>query len=83
MRTVLHQSARPGFQRYADRWGLDLRVVDLEADGLRADAPAQRAKWAKVGLMREALQEFPFALWLDADVLGRAYRRRHHRPSRA
>jgi hypothetical protein len=28
------------------------RVVDLEADGLRADAPAPRAKWAKVGLMR-------------------------------
>jgi len=69
MRTVMHQLAKPSFQRFVDRWGYDLRAVDLEADGCRADAPAQRAKWAKINLLREALREFPLALWLDADVL--------------
>jgi hypothetical protein len=69
MRAIMHQLARPGFQRYADRWGLDLRAVELQSDGAGADASAQRAKWAKITLMREALHEFPLALWLDADVL--------------
>lgn len=69
MRGVMHDLARPGFQNYADRWGLDLRVVDLETDGSRADASAQRAKWAKIAVMRAALHEYPLVLWLDADVL--------------
>ncbi|MGZ5399049.1 MAG: hypothetical protein ACXWDM_03480 [Nocardioides sp.] len=69
MRAVMHDLARPGFQRYADRWGLALRVVDLETDGAQADAPAQRAKWAKIAVMRAALHEYPLVLWLDADVL--------------
>jgi galactosyl transferase GMA12/MNN10 family len=69
MAALMHGLAEPGFQRYADRWGHHLRAVDLEVDGVRADAPAQRAKWAKIDLLREALREFPFALWLDADVL--------------
>jgi glycosyl transferase family (putative galactosyltransferase) len=69
MRAVMHQLAKPSFRAFADRWGYDLRTVDLEADGVRADAHAQRAKWAKVDLLRKALRDFPLALWLDADVL--------------
>jgi hypothetical protein len=69
MRAVMHDLAKPGFQRYADRWGHELRAVDLENDGVRADPSAQRAKWSKITLLREALREFPLALWLDADVL--------------
>jgi hypothetical protein len=43
--------------------------VDLPADGVAADQDAQRAKWAKIGLLRGALQRAPLALWMDADVL--------------
>ena len=69
MRRVLHECSLPTFRRFADRWGYDVRAVDLELDGAAADESAQRAKWAKVPLLREALAEFPIALWLDADVL--------------
>ncbi len=69
MRTLMHDVVRPGFQSFAERWGYDLHTVDLESDGARADAAAQRAKWAKVDLLRQALREFPLALWLDADIL--------------
>ena len=69
MRAVMHDLASPGFQRYADRWSLNLRIVELETDGVQADAPAQRAKWAKIAILRAALHEYAFALWLDADVL--------------
>lgn len=69
MQAVMHELAAPGFQRYADRWAFDLRAVDLAADGARADPSAQRAKWAKVDLMRDALGDYPLALWLDADIL--------------
>jgi len=69
MSSLMHQLTKPRFQEYGDRWDFDVRAVDLEADGSRADAAAQRAKWAKISLLREALREFPFALWMDADVL--------------
>ena len=69
MQMVLHRLAKPSFQSYADRWGYELRTYDLPVDGVRADTAAQRAKWAKIGLLRQALGDFPLALWLDADVL--------------
>lgn len=69
MRSVLHDLALPSFRRYASAWGWQVVVADLPADGSAADERAQRAKWAKTGLLRAALQEHPFALWLDADVL--------------
>lgn len=69
MRTLLHQFAVPTFRGFADRWGYQVRAVDLTRDGTAANAGATHAKWAKVDLMRQALTEFPLALWLDADVL--------------
>jgi len=69
MRSLMHDVVGPGFRSFADHWGYDLRTVDLEVDGARADAAAQQAKWAKIDLLREALREYPLALWLDADVL--------------
>jgi galactosyl transferase GMA12/MNN10 family len=69
MRAALHELALPTFRRWADRWGWTVRATDLAADGAAADAGAQRAKWAKIGLLRDALREFPLALWVDADVL--------------
>lgn len=69
MRPALHDLALPTFVRFAERWGYCVNVEDLAADGVRADPAAQRAKWAKLGLLREALTRFAMALWVDADVL--------------
>jgi len=69
MRAILHELALPSFRRYADRWGWALCATSLPHDGAAADPSAQRAKWAKIGLLRQALRTFPMALWLDADVL--------------
>ncbi len=69
MRPALHDLALPTFVRFAERWGYCVNVEDLAADGVRADPAAQRAKWAKLGLLREALTRFAVALWVDADVL--------------
>lgn len=69
MRPVLHEFALPTFRRFADRWGYAVLAEDLAGDGAGADSSAQRAKWAKIRLLRAALVEFPLAVWLDADVL--------------
>lgn len=69
MRTVLHQLALPTFRRLADRWGYDVHAAEVQVDGEGASAAAQEAKWLKVSLLRQALRDYPMALWLDADVL--------------
>ena len=69
MREVLHELALPSMRRYAAHWDWAVHAVDLASDGACADPGAQRAKWAKVGLLREALRSSPQVLWLDADVL--------------
>lgn len=69
MWAVLHELALPTFARYADRFGYDLRAIDLPADGERVDDQAQRAKWAKIAIIRAALADYAVAVWLDADAL--------------
>lgn len=69
MHAVLHDLALPTFHRFAQRWGYDVHVEELAQDGAAADAGAQRAKWTKIRLLREALDRYPTALWVDADVL--------------
>lgn len=69
MQAVLHDLALPTFERWAERWGWAVLADNLAVDGVGADAGAQRAKWAKLRLLREALDRYPMALWLDADVL--------------
>ncbi|MDV3222980.1 hypothetical protein, partial [Intrasporangium sp.] len=69
LRTALREYALPTFHRWAARWGFVVRAEELERDGSGADGGAQRAKWAKLTLLREALTDHPLALWLDADVL--------------
>jgi hypothetical protein len=69
MRAALHELALPTFRRWADRWGWAVDAVDLTSDGVAADVGAQRAKWAKIGLLRAALERAPLAMWVDADVL--------------
>lgn len=69
MRNLLHRFALPTFCLFAERWGYQVLAIDLAEDGIAADGAAQHAKWAKIGLMRHALTDFPLALWVDADVL--------------
>src|SRR3954452_16957939 len=69
MQAALYELALPTFRRWARRWGWAVDAVDLTADGVAADAGAQRAKWAKIGLLRSALERAPLAMWVDADVL--------------
>ena len=69
MRALLHDLALPTFERYAEAWNWHLRAHDLIADGRGGDPGAVQAKWAKLTLIREALGEYPFVLWLDADIL--------------
>ena len=69
MQPALHELALPTFRRWADRNGWEVIAHDLASDGVAADNGAQRAKWAKVGLLRDALRNHPLALWIDADVL--------------
>jgi hypothetical protein len=69
MYDVLHDLALPTFRAYADRWGYDVRATDLAVDGTGADRGAQRAKWAKIALLRQALEDHALVVWLDADVL--------------
>ncbi|MCW2541107.1 MAG: hypothetical protein JWN95_2832 [Frankiales bacterium] len=44
-------------------------MENLSDDGEAADVDAQRAKWTKIALLRQALSDYPSVLWLDADVL--------------
>ena len=69
MRSCLHDLALPTFRRYAEVWDWTVQAADLPSDGSGADDAAQQAKWAKTRLLRAALAEHPFVLWLDADVL--------------
>ena len=69
MRGALHDLALPTFARYAEQWSWRLLVEDLARDGAGAAPDAQQAKWVKLRLLRQALEHYPLALWLDADVL--------------
>lgn len=69
MREIMHELAVPTFRSYAQAWGYEVHAVDLASDGVGADPDAQRVKWAKVSLLREALRDHAVVVWLDADVL--------------
>jgi hypothetical protein len=69
MRPALHDFALPSFRRWARRSEWTVLAHDLVSDGAGADDGAQGAKWTKLRLLREALQQYPLALWVDADVL--------------
>ena len=69
MHAVLHDLALPTFAHYAEQWNWSVQVADLPYDGAGADPAAQQAKWVKLGLLRQALERHPMALWVDADVL--------------
>jgi hypothetical protein len=54
--------SEPTFRQYADRHGYEL-VTAREAD------PQRPPPWAKVALLRDALQRFDLAVWIDADAV--------------
>lgn len=69
MRQVLEEISLPAFNWYAARWGYHVEATTLSRDGVGAEHAAQRAKWQKIGLLREALTRYEVAVWFDADVL--------------
>jgi glycosyl transferase family (putative galactosyltransferase) len=54
--------SEPTFRAYADAHGYEL-VTTREAD------PARPPAWAKVALLRELLDTYDLALWIDADAV--------------
>jgi hypothetical protein len=54
--------SEPTFRQYADRHGYEL-VTAREAD------PQRPPPWAKVALLRELLERFDLAVWIDADAV--------------
>ena len=69
MRRVLHDFTLPRFVAYAEHWGLAVEATDLTVDGNGDDRASRSARWKKIELLRRALTRYPFAAWLDADVL--------------
>lgn len=69
MQQVLEEVSLPSFERYAARWGYDVRAAMLPRDGSGADQAAQAAKWQKIRLLVDALANYDFVVWFDADVL--------------
>jgi hypothetical protein len=59
---ALLEISRPTFAAYAQRHGYEL-ITSTESDPRRPPA------WAKVPMLREALDSFELVLWIDADAV--------------
>lgn len=60
--------ALPAFERFAATHGYRLEVAELD-DGDGSRAGRRRARWAKIGLLRGAIEDGHTALWVDADAM--------------
>jgi galactosyl transferase GMA12/MNN10 family len=60
--TALLDISEPTFRAYADRHGYEL-VTARDADPTRPPA------WTKVTMLRETLERFELAVWIDADAV--------------
>ena len=58
----LLEITQPSFDRYADRHGYDVVVVD------RTLAPTRAPSWSKVPLLHDLVQRYDVALWVDCDA---------------
>ena len=59
---ALLEISRPTFAAYAERHGYEL-ITSTDSDPRRPPA------WAKVPMLREALESFELVLWIDADAV--------------
>jgi hypothetical protein len=59
---ALLEISRPTFEAYARRHGYEL-ITSKTSD------PARPPAWAKVPLLREALESYELVLWIDADAV--------------
>ncbi len=59
----LLQIALPSYERFAASNGYELQVSDC------SDSLDRPPAWAKVKIMRRALDEYDFCLWVDSDAL--------------
>jgi hypothetical protein len=67
---LLESCALPTFWRFAERFDYDVVAARLPGDG--ADESRQQtnaARWAKIGILREALARHELVVWLDADIM--------------
>lgn len=71
---LLERYALPTFWRFADRFAYDVLPSLLDDDGESDDRRATNgARWAKLPLLREALESYDIVVWLDADVMIRRF----------
>ena len=71
---LLERYALPTFWRFADRFAYDVLPSLLDDDGQSDDRRATNgARWAKLPLLREALESYDIVVWLDADVMIRRF----------
>lgn len=71
---LLEHYALPTFRRFADRFGYDVLASRLDDEGEAEDRRATNAaRWAKIPLLREALDSFDIVVWFDADVMIRRF----------
>jgi hypothetical protein len=67
---LLERYSLPTFQRFADRFAYDVLASRLDEDGASDDRRATNAaRWAKLPLLRQALESYDIVVWLDADVM--------------
>lgn len=59
----LFEVARPSFEQFALRHGRDLVVADTDVSGDR------HPNWGKVAVLREVLDAYDSAVWIDADAV--------------
>ena len=70
MMPVLEGYSLPAFKRFADEHGYTVHVEKLaENSAARKSKAAKEARWQKIRLMRQALEDNDVAVLFDADVL--------------
>jgi hypothetical protein len=66
---MLEEFALPTFEAYGEAQGYQVVTEKHTTDGRGYENSARAARWAKFGLLREALEVYETAVWLDADII--------------
>ena len=71
---LLERYSLPTFWCFADRFAYDVLASRLDDDGATDDRRSSNpARWAKLPLLRQALESYDIVVWLDADVMIRRF----------
>jgi len=67
---LVERYSLPTFRRFADRFAYEVLASRLDDDGASDDRRATNAtRWAKLPLLRQALESYDTVVWFDADVM--------------